>query len=71
MYRVRFDAWNVTVTIPRQANALLFVNRSKRDYKPCATHAMELVKLAIGKPAGSEFDKQRRKRMKPALKVTG
>ena len=71
-YRVEFEPERIAVKDHEMGCIRAPVIRGKRlDYKPCATHAMELVKLAIGKPVGSEFAKQRWKRMKPALGVVG
>lgn len=48
---------------------LLEVDNFDHRYKPCLTHAIELVKIALNKPTKSNFAKRRTKAMKPRLKV--
>lgn len=50
-------------------NSLLEIDNGKRQYKPCVTHATEILKLALSKPNASNFAKRRTKKMKPKLKV--
>lgn len=40
-------------------------------WKPCATHAEELVRLAFGGEPQTNFAKRRAKSAKPSLKVVG
>ncbi len=45
------------------------VENTKGKYKPCATHARELIDLRLQKPPKSAFASERRKRVKPVLRI--
>ncbi len=47
------------------------VNNRDARYKPCMTHAKEILALVTRTPAKTEFEKQRRSKVKPELKVYG
>lgn len=69
-YRVIFDPESSEVTVyDSDAIWLLTVDNKSGEYKPCVTHATEILKLALRKPATSNFAKRRSKVMKPQLKV--
>jgi hypothetical protein len=45
------------------------IENSKREWKPCATHALELVRMFLHQRATSEQAAKRVKKTKPRLKV--
>lgn len=68
---VRFaygDSGPSEVTVEIASQTKRFDNRDG-SYKPCATHAKDLVRRAEEKPPATEFAKQREKPMKPRLFV--
>lgn len=69
-HRVVFDPDDKSVLVyNNEAIRLLHVDNSDGSYKPCVTHATELLKLALQKTNTSNFAKRRAKAMKPKLKV--
>lgn len=60
---VNFDDVNGHVEVstinPAASGPCFTIPNPKRRYKPCATHAMELIRLKLGKKPRTEFAKQR------------
>jgi hypothetical protein len=47
------------------------VRNDNGRYKPCMTHAKEILALITKQPSKTEFERQRRKALRPGLKVFG
>lgn len=65
-------------SVMRDGELLLKVDNARSGvwgiYKPCMTHAIELIRRALPKPPATEFDKRRRDktpRLTPSKKTRG
>jgi hypothetical protein len=67
-YRVRFDEKHVEITCFLTGAIYAFANDKKR-WKPCATHALSLVRMVTHSPQKSPFSKRRVKITKPVLRI--
>lgn len=61
----------VSVFWDGQENAAYIVRNDNGRYKPCMTHAKEILALITKQPSKTEFERQRRKALRPELKVVG
>ncbi len=59
----------VSVFWDGNTDAAYVVNNERGKYKPCMTHAEEILALITKQPSKTEFERQRRKAAKPSLKV--
>lgn len=48
-----------SVTVSEGETIVLELVNVKRQYKPCVTHCLELIRSAYRKPPSTEFSKQR------------
>lgn len=67
-YRVRFRGDSVEIVCFMTGVTYPFTNDKKR-WKPCATHAMDLVRMVTTVPTKSPWSKARAKATKPILKI--
>lgn len=68
-YQIHFQDNNVRV-VNQELQAVDFDNTNSK-WRPCVTHASDLIRLAFREPIRSTFSKQRAKKTKPALRVVG
>lgn len=69
-YMVSFCLGHLTVCVhDSYSQSLLEIDNRDRRYKPCITHAWEVLRLALNQQNTSNFAKRRTKAMKPNLKV--
>lgn len=67
-YQIRFVSSEVLV-ISFETGSVLPVANDDRKWKPCATHAMDLVRMMTWEPAKSNQSKKRVRKTKPRLKI--
>lgn len=53
------------------ADVAYVVDNHNGRYKPCMTHAKEILALITHKPSKTEFERQRRRALRPGLKIVG
>ena len=56
-------------TVTRGDVKAITLDNSKRRYKPCATHAMDVVRRAFPSEPKTNFERDRREKVPVALKV--
>lgn len=68
-YGVKFQDEQILVT--DYESHVVAYNNSNGSWKPCVTHAMEMVRLAFGQTPKTGFAKRRAKAARTTLKVVG
>lgn len=68
-YCVAFEPQDRSVLVSKDQREVMRLDNKRGQYKPCATHCIDLIRTAQAKKPRSEFAARRRRSAKPRLKI--